>query len=89
MSENRKADITARSRTERDIILREERNISDELGYILNIAQGVPLPKDVKVDAVKNCISRCDDSLSRLDRSVATMYRLINNALNTKEETTE
>lgn len=89
MSENKKADITARSRTERDIILREERNISDELGYILNIVQGVPLPKDVKVDTIKKCISRCEDSFSRLDRSAATMHRLINDALNTKEETTE
>lgn len=89
MSENEKADIVARAGAERDIILREERNIGDELGYILNTAQGVPLPKDVKVDTVKKCISRCDDSFGRLDRSVAAMYRLINNALNTKEETTE
>jgi hypothetical protein len=89
MSENRKADITARSRTERDIILREERNINDELGYILHMAQGVVLPKEVEIDTIKECIRRCGNSLGRLDRSVATMYRLINNALSIKEDTTE
>lgn len=89
MSESKKADITARSRAERDIILWEEQDISDKLGYILHIAQRVTLPKDVKMDTIKECISRCDDSLGRLDRSVATMYRLINGALNIKEDTTK
>lgn len=89
MSENEKADIAAGVRVERDIILREEQDISDKLGYILHIAQRVTLPKDVKMDTIKECISRCDDSLSRLDRSVATMYSIINGVLNIKEETTE
>lgn len=89
MSDNKKADIVARARTERDIILREEQYISDKLGYILHIAEKVTLPKEVKLNTIKGCISRCDDSLSRLDRSVATMYSLINDALNIKEDTAE
>lgn len=89
MSENEKADIVARAGAERDIILREERDISDKLGYILHIAQRVTLPKDVKMDTIKECISRCDDNLSRLDRSVAAMYSIINEVLNIKEDTTE
>lgn len=89
MSENEKANIVARARAERDIILREERDISDKLGYILHIAKRVTLPKDVKMDTIKECISRCDDNLSRLDRSVATIYSIICDVLNIEGDTTE